>query len=99
MAWRSNCFLVGIVESCSVLIHVGNVVEIVYRPIDEPPSLPFLILIKFDKYRGPYNGVRDDQLFPLRSIKVTWRDGSKDCERKQSLIPFDYALTIHESRS
>lgn len=87
---KNICVEKGLVNGAT-----GFVFDIVYRDGQGPPSLPFMILIQFDKYPGPY---LVNQLFPLQPAVTTWKEHSVDCQRRQFPINLAYALTIHKAQ-
>ena len=74
---------------------LGTVADIVYEIGKRPPSLPALVLVKFDNFQGPF--LKDD-LFPVFTTTVTWKDKDTECKRRQFPISVAYALTIHTAQ-
>jgi len=74
---------------------LGTVRDIVYRGNEVPPSLPYILLVEFDGYEGPFIC---DRLFPLKPSKSNWKDHGVDCTRKQFPINLAYALTVHKAQ-
>lgn len=74
---------------------IGVVQDIIYRSGDRPPFSPYVLLFKFDGYTGPY---LPGNVFPLKAMQTSWRDGSVECTRRQFPINLAYAITIHKSQ-
>lgn len=74
---------------------LGTVRDIIYNVGERSPAFPYMLLVEFDGYSGPYI---QDNLFPLLPVEATWREQSVDCSRKQFPITLAYALTIHKAQ-
>lgn len=76
---------------------LGTVTDIIYSNGERPPLLPAVILIRFDKYAGPFFR-EQSQSFPILPITVSWREQGADCTRRQYPLNLAYAVTIHKAQ-
>lgn len=87
---KNLCVAKGLVNGSQ-----GTVTDIIYMDGEAPPSLPYVILINFDTFRGPY---LEGHAFPVRPVSVVWRASNTECSRCQFPLTLAYALTIHKSQ-
>lgn len=90
MLRKNLCVTKGLVNGA-----LGTVRQIVFKQEERPPALPYVILVEFDRYAGPYF---QNNLFPIMPIVTNWKDRGLDCWRKQLPVTLAYALTIHKSQ-
>lgn len=74
---------------------MGTIIDIIYELGRSPPSLPTVILLKMDNYKGPTLSISNyNQVVPIRPIKYTWEGQSGICSRKQFPLCLARAITI-----
>ncbi|XP_012143156.1 uncharacterized protein LOC105662771 [Megachile rotundata] len=88
---RKNLWVAGGLVNGSL----GHVTDIIYDEGRGAPSLPRVIMVKFDSYLGSNY---DDGSFPILPIEASWSDGHNDCTRKQFPLVLAYAMTIHKAQ-
>ncbi|XP_055344659.1 uncharacterized protein LOC129592610 [Paramacrobiotus metropolitanus] len=75
---------------------LGYVRDIVYEPGTSPTdSLPFVILVEFDKYTGPTFA---NNCVPIAPITTKWTEKSQNCSRTQFPLTLAWAITIHKGQ-
>ena len=74
---------------------LGTIKDIVFEVGIRPPNLPAFLLVKFDNYQGPF---LHDDLFPIFTTTVTWKEKDTECRRRQFPVSVAYALTIHKAQ-
>ena len=79
---------------------VGEIKYIVYLENEGPPSLPHMIIVRFEQYIGPsYLGDDEEKCVPLVPMEHHWTSKQKeDCIRKMLPIKPGYAISIHSSQ-
>lgn len=90
MLRRNLCVRRGLVNGS-----LGTVRDIIYRNQVCPPNLPYVLMVEFDNFTGPF---MRENMFPLRPVTNKWWDESVYCSRKQFPVHLSYALTIHKSQ-
>lgn len=74
----------------------GIIKEIIYRPGNSPSdNLPMCILIKFEKYNGPFCF---GDLFPIVPVTRNWTEKGINCSRTQFPLTLGWGSTIHKSQ-
>lgn len=76
----------------------GTVVSILFADGHRPPSLPIVVIVKFNKYSGP--SISTDQPFsvPVPPITFEWCTGNSKHSHQQLPLKLRYAITIHKSQ-
>ena len=79
---------------------VGEIKYIVYLENEGPPSLPHMIIVRFEQYIGPsYLGDDEEKCVPLVPMEHHWTSKQReDCIRKMLPIKPGYAISIHSSQ-
>ncbi|XP_068723547.1 ATP-dependent DNA helicase pif1-like [Montipora capricornis] len=76
----------------------GSVVDIIYEPNTQPPSLPLAVIVKFDAFSGPSFTNNKPSCVPIPPITATVECGNVVHERQQLPLTLAWALTIHQSQ-
>lgn len=76
----------------------GSVVDIIYEPNTQPPSLPLAVIVKFDSFSGPSFTDNKPSCVPIPPITATVQCGNVVHERQQLPLTLSWALTIHKSQ-
>ena len=76
----------------------GSVVDIIYEPNTQPPSLPVAVIVKFDSFSGPSFTANKPSCIPIPPITATVQCGNVVHERQQLPFTLAWALTIHKSQ-
>ena len=74
---------------------IGTVLDTVYDIDKRPPALPLAIMVRFDRFQGPYIF---DQAFPILPATAHWKENDFDCSRRQFPLTVSHALTIHKAQ-
>ena len=75
----------------------GTVVNIIYETNHQPPLLPIVVVVKFDKYSGP-SMTNMPHCVPIPSITATVNIENTVHERQQLPLTLAWTFTIHKSQ-
>ena len=93
MLTRNLCTETGLVNGS-----LGTTQKIIYQEGQGPPSLPVVIIVKFDTYTGPSCFSNITNCVPISPCFSTSEAHGRKFERTQFPLKLAWAITIHKSQ-
>ena len=79
---------------------LGTVQDLLFEEDQGPPSLPIVVLISFDDYKGPtIDSLEGVKVVPIGPVQRTWEGKTgRLCSHLQIPIRLAWAITVHKSQ-
>ena len=94
MIRRNLCTEAGLVNGTIGIVHS----ILWYDTVDDPSTMPAVILLEIPGYEGKCCSVDNQELTPIVPVTSDFDHNGKQCTRKQFPLCLAWAMTIHKSQ-